>query len=269
MVREIITYPTAPSAEYSTDVRKFDDELFALIDDLKDTIQDNSLDGLAAFQIGSHFNVVVVKKEDGSFLELINPRIISSKDKQISRETTAYFPGLDAEVERHDKISVIYQDTTAKDLSLKAQGEFSALLQRKIDYTFGSSFINKLSKDEKNDFELKLRYGPEAAMAQSCPTTFKRDYFKKGVNLLSIIMAVILVISLFFDEAMQQKMWGIELNIFFTAFTVNVGYFFYGYYEGKKYSTCTSCQLGNILGVFVIALVRLLAILGISYIFLA
>lgn len=268
MVRDIITYPTPPSAEYSTDVRKFDNELFNLIDDLKDTITANSLQGLAAYQIGSHFNVVVVKKEDGEFLELINPRIILNSGKQMVKESTAYFPGLDANVLRYDKISVVYQDRDAKDNSIRADGEFSALLQRKIDYTFGSSFINKLSKDEKKLFEQKLEFGVEAATIQTCPTVFKRDYFKKGVNLLSIIMVVVLVVSLFFDDAMQQKMLTTQLNVFFTAFLVNVGYFFYGYYEGKKYTTCTSCQVGNIFGTFAIASVRLFILLGLSYLFL-
>lgn len=81
MIREIITYPTPPSVQYATDVRTFNEELFSLIEDMKDTIEANSLDGLAAFQIGSYYNVVVIKKEDGTFLELINPRLISNSGR--------------------------------------------------------------------------------------------------------------------------------------------------------------------------------------------
>jgi len=75
LVKDIITYPTPPSVEYATDVRVFDDDLFTLIEDLKDTIKANQLDGLAAYQIGNYFNVVIIKQDD-DFLELINPRVI-------------------------------------------------------------------------------------------------------------------------------------------------------------------------------------------------
>ena len=77
MVREIVTYPTPPSVEYGTDVRVFNDDIASIIQDLKDTIEANSLEALAAFQISAMYNIIVVKKEDGTFLELINPRIIS------------------------------------------------------------------------------------------------------------------------------------------------------------------------------------------------
>ena len=268
MIKKIITYPTPPSIEYSTDVRQFNDELFTLLDDLKDTIKANDLDGLACFQIGSFYNVLVVKDANSDFLELINPRILKTKGKQSTLEKTAYFGNLEAKVLRYDEINLVYQDRDAKDNSLQANGDFSILLQRKIDYTFGSSFINKLSEDEREKFEMKLKHGADIAIAQSCPVVFKRDYFKKGVNLLSILMVIIFVVSLFLDEQMQQQMWTTQVNTFLTALGVNIGYFFYGYYEGKKFNSCTSCQIGNIAGTFAISLFRLLAILGLSYIFI-
>ena len=265
MVKNIVTYPNPPSAEYSTDIRIFNEELYSLIDDLKDTIEANNLEGLAAFQIKNHFNVVVVKQSDGSFLELINPRLISNKGKITTRETTAYFPGLSAEVTRYDKISIIYQDREGNDLSLKAEGDFSILLQRKLDYTFGSSFLNKLSGDAKKEFELQLEYGAEAATAQTCPTTFKRDYFKKGVLAITVIMALLAIVGFFLDAQLQAQIWSAEVYLFIAAIAVNIGYFFYGYYEGKKYSSCTSCQIGNIIGTFTISLVRLLLVFGVAY----
>jgi len=268
MIKEIITYPTPPSTEYSTDVRKFDDELFKLLEDLKDTITANKLEGLAGFQIGSYYNVVVVKNPDGSFLELINPRIIKTNGKQTSMEKTAYFGDLEAKVIRYDEISLVYQDREAKDKSLKADGSFSILLQRKIDYTFGSSFINKLSEDERANFEMKLEYGADKAIAQSCPTTFKRQYFKKVVNILAIVMFLLFIIALFVGDELREKIYFAQVNTFFIALFFNIVYLVYGYYEGKKYSSCTSCQIGNIAGTFSISLVRLLAIFGLSYIFI-
>jgi peptide deformylase len=156
MVREIIQYPTPLGVAYATDVRVFDEELFALIADLKDTINENNLEGLAAFQIGNYYNVVVVKDENGAFLELINPRLIAYNGKRVARERTAYYPNVEAQTERYEEITVVYQDRNAKENSLKVDGDLSLVIQRKIDYTFGATFIHKMSKEERARFEKTL-----------------------------------------------------------------------------------------------------------------
>lgn len=266
MIREIITYPTPPSVEYATDVRVFNNEIFSLIEDMKDTIQANSLDGLAAFQIGSYYNVVVVKKEQGGdFLELINPRIISQSGKVTTVEKTAYFPGLSANVTRYEKIGIVYQDRFGNQHSLRADGGLSILLQRKIDYTFGSSFLNKLNKEEKKLFQKKLEFGSDIAISESCPTVFNRDYITKGINVVMIAMVVLLIGSLFIDETASQQLWSYQVYLFFSAIFLNVVYFFYAQYEGKRFTSCTSCQIGNIIGTSVIFLIKLFVIILFSY----
>ncbi|MGE4419659.1 MAG: peptide deformylase [Sulfurimonas sp.] len=265
MVKEIITYPTPPSVKYATDVRVFNEEIFSLIEDIKDTIEANSLEALAAFQIGSYYNIVVVKKEDGSFLELINPRIINQNGRVTTTEKTAYFPGLSAEVTRYETISLVYQDREGKQHSLKADGDLSILLQRKIDYTFGSSFLNKLNKEEKKLFQKKLEFGSDIAISQSCPTVFKRDYIIKVINGLMIVMIILLIGSLFVDDSSSGQLWEYQTYLFLTSLGLNIIYFFYAQYEGKRFTSCTSCQIGNIIGTSVILLIKLFVIMLLSY----
>ena len=152
MVQNITKYPTPLSLEHSVDVRNFDKKLFALIADLKDTINENNLDGLSAFQIGSCFNVIVLKNQDGSFLELINTRLISHSGKIITQEKTAYFGEASAKITRFERVSIVYQDRDVKDCSLKLEGALAILLQRKLDYSFGSTFLHKLSGSEQDTF---------------------------------------------------------------------------------------------------------------------
>ncbi|WP_373036133.1 peptide deformylase [Sulfurimonas sp.] len=273
MVRDIITYPAPPSVEYGTDVRVFNEDIISIIQDLKDTIEANSLEALAAFQIGEMYNIIVIKKGDMSFvagddgyLELINPRIISSSDKVTTVEKTAYFPGLSANVERHNNISIIYEDRNFKQHSLKATGKEAILLQRKIDYTFGSSFINKLSKDEKKLFEKKLDFGSDIAISESCPTTFKRDYILKAINIFMIAMVALVAVSFFVsDESTLKSMWSYQLYASYGVLGFIIVYFFYAQYEGKQFTSCTSCQIGNIIGTSVINLVKLTLIMVVSY----
>lgn len=266
MVREIIQYPTPPSVQYGTDVRFFNEEIFSLLDDLKETIDANDLHALAAFQVGSYYNIVVLKEEDGSFLELINPRLISTKDRITTTETTAYFPNLSAEIQRYDAISIIYQDRNALSCSLKASGERSVLIQRKLDYNFGATFLSKLSKQEKKKFEKKLEFGSDVAISETCPTTFKRDYFVKFSNILIVSMVLLILVSLFVsDKEILSGMWKTQLALFVAALVTNIGYFFYAHYEAKKYTSCVSCQSGNIIGTTLVALVKITFITLLSY----
>ncbi len=146
MIQEITKYPTTASLEFGANVRHFNEELFALIQDLKDTIEANSLNALAAFQIGSPLSVIVVKKEDGEFLELINPRILTREGKVTPTETTAYFPGLSAKTNRYEKIKVMYEDRGANQQFLEADGDLSITIQRKMDYMYGSNFRVRLDE---------------------------------------------------------------------------------------------------------------------------
>ena len=266
MIKEIITYPTPPSVEFSVDVRVFNENIVLLIEDLIDTIEANNLVDLTAFQIGSYYNVIVLKNDDGTYLELLNPRVISTDGKITTIEKTAYFPGLSAEVMRYDKINLVYQDREGNNLSLKAQGEQSVIIQRKIDYTFGATFIQKLSEDEKRKFDIKLEHGSDVSIPESCPTTFKRDIILKVINIGMILMLISLVISFFISEIeILETMWTYQLDASYILLTLNIIYFFYAQYEGKLYTSCSSCQLGNIIGTAVISLVKLSLIMISSY----
>ncbi|MCI0501137.1 MAG: peptide deformylase [Epsilonproteobacteria bacterium] len=266
MIQEIITYPIQPSAEYGTDVRIFNEDIFSLLEDLKDTINANNLEALAAFQIGSYYNVVVLQEEDGNFIELINPRLISTKGKITSTEKTSYFPNLSAIITRYNQISIVYQDRKSKYHSLLLEGDRSVLLQRKLDYNFGATFLNKMSKEEKKQFEKKLEFGSNIIISQSCPTIFVRDHFVNIAKLLILIMFLVIIGSLFVsDNELKTILFNTQIYLSFGAFIVYVGYFLYAHYESKKYTSCISCQSGNIIGTTLIGFAKITVLMVISY----
>jgi len=263
MIREIITYPAQTGIEYAPDIRVFDDELYAFIDDLKETVEANHLDGLAGAQVGSYYNVVVVKQADG-FLELINPRILKKKGSVRSTESSSYFPNSSVELERYESISLVYEDRYANAHSLQTDGDFAILLQRKIDYLFGANFLTKLKGDEKDKFQALLM-----SNGVSCPVTprsFSRDYFVKVANYIMIAMLLFLGASLFVqDETMQATMWKYQVYASFLVVGINIMYLFYSYYENKRYSICTNCFNMSIYGVVAIGFFRLTLLMLASY----
>ena len=269
MVKEIIKYPTPLSVQYGIDVRIFDEELFSLIDDLKDTINENNLEGLSAFQVGSYFNVIVVKDKNGEFLELINPRMISHKNKITTTETTTYYGDLSAEVSRYKDISIIYQDREAKNSSLSVSDDLAILIQRKLDYTFGATFLQKLAPEQRDVFEAKLQYGANIGVSDYCPTTFQRDKILKVINVGMILMFLAFIASFFISEVEELKtIWEYQLYASYGVLALNVIYFFYAQHEGKKYTSCTSCQIGNIIGTASIVMIKLTLIMVLSYFFI-
>jgi len=268
MVKDIIKYPTPLSVEYATDVRSFNEELFLLIDDLKDTITQNNLEGLSAFQIGNYYNVIVVKNDDGELIEMINPRMIAHSGEVTTEEATVYYPNHTAKIQRYENISVVYQDRDGGDKSLKASAPLAILIQRKIDYTFGATFIHKMSKDERRNFENRLEYGVSAGSADYCPTNFKRDKIVLVMNIIMGVMALSFLVSLFIENiAILKDLWIFMLYASAGVAGLDIIYFFYAQYEGKKQSSCSSCQIGNIIGTALIVIFKLSIIMLLAYFF--
>ncbi len=261
MVKKISQYPEPTSASSAAPVRAINEEILTIVQNLKDTIYANSIDALSAYQIGSPYSIVVIKQKDGSFLELLNPVVVSMIGEQINEEKTAYFQDLSARVKRAKSISVMYEDMQLNVKNIKADGELAVLLQRKIDYTYGSSFINKLDKAEKKLFESKLEFGAEAALVGACPVVYKREYIAKAIDYIIIAMIVLLGVSFF----VSQSLFMYQIYLMLTTVVLAIAYFFYAQYESREYSSCTNCQIGDILGTIGILLTRSSAILFISY----
>lgn len=79
-------------------------------------------------------------------------------------------------------------------------------------------------------------------------------------------MVILLGISLFISqETTLATMWSYQLYASFGVLGLSVVYFFYAWYEGNKFSSCTSCQIGNIIGTTAISLAKLTVVMLISY----
>lgn len=257
MVKELVVYPDERIRVTSADVRTFDEKLFELIDNMKDTMEANGLREIAAIQIAVPATVVLLKEND-TLLELINPRIIGSEGQIESEEQTAYFPDITAVVSRYDKIKLVYQDREGKQHGMDVDGELSCRIQRKIDLTFGGTVMEKLDRKGRADVEKKLDVGWGSHVGESCPTIFKRDYIAQMIRTLTFLFFVSLFTPFFTDssETVASLYSYHKIGFGIISFLILV-YFFYAQYETRQYASCTSCQTGNIFGTAVIAWVKI------------
>ena len=85
-----------------------------------------------------------------------------------------------------------------------------------------------------------------------CPTFSKKEYFVSVTDKLLFFMFVSLILPLFGVEKSTLESWYTYNKFAFPAvIVIMIGFFFYAQYEAKQFSQCTSCQVGNNLGVMV------------------
>ena len=239
MVQNITQYPTQTGFDFGGTVRHFDDTLQTLITDLQDTITANNLEGLAAFQIGSPLNLMVIRYE-GDFLAIINPVIFTKDGELTPRESTAYYPNLSAVTKRAKNIKLMYDDIHGKQQFLTATDNLAVLIQRKNDYLLGSTFLIRLSPEEKKIFENKLR-GLNAVDAQkACNISPFSDKILTALK-YGFIVAFVALLAVFSSTLLPY------LKIFEATIMIIIGlligtYFIRALYEGKR---CGVCQFGN------------------------
>jgi peptide deformylase len=253
MVKELVIFPDDRVNIACTDVRKFDEELDELLQDMKDTMEANGLDALSAIQIAYPYNVIILKEEDGDYHEYINPRIIGKEGQFDSLEETVYYPDIKQTIPRYKKIKLIYEDRKGRPQHQDIdEPKRSATFQRKIDYLFGGTFLDKVSKKHRERVLEALKSNGLVPEVEVCPTFSKKDYFVSFTDKILILMGLSLLSPLFdFTKETMAKIYTFDRIALPLVIIMMIGFFFYAQYEAKKYSQCSSCQIGNNIGVMV------------------
>ncbi len=124
------------------EVRSFNKELGAMLDDMKETVRAEHGAGLAAPQIGVASRVVVIDVDEGYF-ELVNPVIFSTKGEQTGPEGCLSVKGKQGTVTRPFKVKAEYRDRTGKKHKLTAEGFFARALCHELDHLDGILYTDK------------------------------------------------------------------------------------------------------------------------------
>ena len=124
----------------SRPVEKFDQKLWDMLDDMRETMESANGVGLAAPQIGILRQAVVIDVGEGLY-EMINPKIVhESKETQNDAEGCLSSPGEYGMVERPMRVRVEYQDRNGKLCSARAEGLFARAICHETDHLVGRLF---------------------------------------------------------------------------------------------------------------------------------
>ncbi len=250
MIRELVLYPDDRINLVSADVRVFDESIVELIQDMKDTADANGVNGLAAIQVGAPLSIVVIKSDDGKYIEIINPRILNKKGSVESLEKTLYLGDVERTINRYETISLIYDDHEGNQHSLKADGDLSLLIQRKFDYVFGGSFVTKMDAKERKGVEKEMANAGVAGSFSDNGPVSGREYFKSVMTKLLVLEFLTLFAPLFsFEAGTVASLYTFDFYVSIILIVLNIAYFAYAKYEADRVISCTGCQVVNFVSI--------------------
>ncbi len=127
-------------------VRRIDDGVCKLLDDMATTMLEANGLGLAAAQVGEPVSVVVIRAdEDGDtedVIELINPKIIEVEGEQDGPEGCLSLPTLRGSVVRPAWAVVEAIDREGNEIAVEGQAMMARCLSHELDHLFGRLFID-------------------------------------------------------------------------------------------------------------------------------
>ncbi|MBP3559058.1 MAG: peptide deformylase [Clostridia bacterium] len=134
----------------SREVTEFNDRLFDLLDDMKETMYHSGGVGLAGPQVGVLKRVVVmdVSEDRNDFIELINPEITFEDGAQTGVEGCLSLPGLQGTVTRPNIVKVKAQNREGKWCLYKGEALKARCFCHEIDHLDGILYKDKLDEGE-------------------------------------------------------------------------------------------------------------------------
>jgi peptide deformylase len=162
MILPIAIYGQKVLRKRAVEVGKITPELVKLADNMLETMYDSSGVGLAAPQVGKSLRLIVVditsEEEERKPLFLFNPQVTQSQKPGSAEEGCLSVPGIWAEVERPETITVEALGKDGKKVVLRnISGLLARCIQHEIDHLNGILFVDKISSEDRtlNDGKLK------------------------------------------------------------------------------------------------------------------
>ncbi len=164
MVLNIVEYPDKRLRQKSKEVSSFDEDLHLFLDDMYDTMIDQSGIGLAAIQVDNPIRALIINlpDEEGNqdkeqLLEMINPVIVEKEGEVFYQEGCLSVPTFYEDVKRFEKIKVNYQDRHGNTKTMEADELLAIAIQHEMDHLEGILFIDKLSYARRKKFEKEYK----------------------------------------------------------------------------------------------------------------
>ncbi len=145
MIREIIKHPNPVLRKRCREIKKIDQEIKLLAQEMLETLAKSQGLGLAGPQIGELKRIIAVQAETGP-QAFINPKIVKkSRQFETENEGCLSFPGLFLEIKRAREVEVEALSLEGRKIRLRARGLLARIFQHEIDHLNGVLLIKRIS----------------------------------------------------------------------------------------------------------------------------
>ena len=143
----------------SRDVAVFDDKLWVLLDDMKETMEMFEGVGMAAPQVGILRRAIVIENEDTKY-EFINPVITAMQGSQREIEGCLSSPGEWGYVVRPEWIQLKAHNRYGKPFDFDAEGLLAIAICHEVDHLNGVLFTELADEmvDDEEELEKAKRH---------------------------------------------------------------------------------------------------------------
>ena len=157
-ILNILEFPDPRLTTVASDIEDFDDALKKLVEDMTETMYSANGIGLAATQVNVHKRLLVldVSEKQDQPLVYINPQIVNQSGEQNLEEGCLSVPGIYANVERAENVTVKAQDVDGIFFEEQLDGLHAVCIQHEMDHLIGRLFVDYLSPLKRNMVKRKL-----------------------------------------------------------------------------------------------------------------
>jgi len=170
-VREVVHYGDPILRKVCKPVKDFK-KLSSLIDDMFDTMYEESGVGLAANQIGVDLNLFIIdisgiEEETESVHIFINGEIMESSGESWFEEGCLSIPDVRLEVKRPEFIQFKYQDENGTEHIEEMRGLLARAIQHEMDHLKGVFIVDRVTKTVKMTVENDLKMIAQGAVVRA------------------------------------------------------------------------------------------------------
>lgn len=162
----------------------------------------HNVEAICGPQIGHNYNYFLMLIND-SVKFFLDPKIVSTKGKILTKETCKSLPNISVKIERFEKIRIEYLDLHMRERSIILKNEEAILAQKMIDLLNGILIIDYLSKEEYDNIGPEInsieRSGKGKSRSRRSSRSIVEQLMRNGDNVTSYTTG-----SSFLDAAIKK-----------------------------------------------------------------
>jgi len=160
---DIVLYPDPRLRAKNAPIDVFDQELADLARQMFELMYQTKGVGLAAPQVGINCQLLVYNQEASddqpdSEVVLCNPRMVhKAKNKVSGEEGCLSFPGIYAQVMRHETVTIEAEDLQGETFQMELDDWEARIFQHEFDHLEGILFVDRFTPVDKTRLRSSLR----------------------------------------------------------------------------------------------------------------